>query len=187
MTSTKAQAVTPAGYIGLMPYEDWRQAVELLDLRWVPPSEGQLDLAVQHGMLLTGDETFAVVAAMLQDWLCPVIHGRKPRSATGEQIELLRELAGSALGARVERLTINIASAWIGCWIARRRAAELRRLQVHRGDLVELRRVFPNTGEVIISRHVVTSIGRDGLVYVHGQNPPCARPDELEVVAKLVP
>jgi len=78
VTSTKAQAVTPAGYIGLMPYEDWRQAVELLDLRWVPPSEGQVDLAVQHDMLLTGDETFAVVAAMLEDWLCPVIHGRRP-------------------------------------------------------------------------------------------------------------
>lgn len=181
------QAISPAGYIGLMPYEDWQQAAELLDQRWAPPSDGQLQLAVQHGIPLIGDEPFAVVAAMLEDWLCPMIHGKRPRSVTGEQTELLRKLAGQALGARVEHLTVNIASAWIGCWIARRRAAELRRLQVRRGDLVELRRVFLDTGEVIVSRHVVTSIGRDGLVYVRGQHPPCARPDELEVVAKLVP
>ena len=119
---------------------------------------------------------------MLEDHLRPLIRGVPPRPPSPRQLALLQDLVHpSWLDARM--LTANTVDQWIRCHIDRRRATELRRLRLRRGDVVRIQEPIKVTGEIRDATHTVLSMSARGLVYVD-RSGRGFRPDFMTVVKR---
>lgn len=166
-----------------MSFPDWREPARLLDAAMCAvATDEQRELAEKIGLLLTGSEPRAVVAAMLEDHLRPVIRGLEPRPASERQRSLL--MSFGATEAAEPRLSSLVASAWISHHLALLTMGHLRRLALVRDDAVIVRRrsrLGPD-GPLyeFVEYAVVSSIGANGRVHFFGGNGGGAWPSALE-------
>jgi hypothetical protein len=171
----------------LTTHDSWRSAVTamLTSASTSPATKEQVALAGMVGLTLHGDEPRTVVAELLEDHLAPAIHGRHALPASEHQCSLLDDLCGDRGGPDRSSLTRRSASAWIRHYLTMSRLGALRELKLERGDVVDdLDRFVDGEGEVheMRSRHTVSSIGDDGLVYFKGGNGRCSTPTRLRRV-----
>jgi hypothetical protein len=162
-------------------FATWYEPVRLLDERTGPATDQQRELASTIGFPLTGMEPMGVTAVMLEEHLEPLIWGRVPEPATDRQRVFLAELGSDEADNAL--LTKQVASAWIGHWLAVRTATCLRHLVLVRGDAVIKRTLWrnPQDGRLheALDYVMVSSIGADGLVYFRGGNGQCGWPSSL--------
>lgn len=138
----------------------WRRAIdELKESVTRPPTERQNRLAEELGLVVKPTTHRIVVGAMIRDALGPDV-GITPAEATPTQWSKLEDLSPSL----AENLPMDASAAVVEAWIlsarAQNRIAALNRLQLDRGDVVEL-----------VGRdglYEVSSIGDDGRVYCRG-------------------
>jgi hypothetical protein len=166
-------------------YSDWREPVELLEIRINEKlTSGQLDLAALIGLSLQGDEPRHVVAAMLEDYLTPMIHDQPARPASDSQRDLLTSLLD---GSDFRQLPINdmtsrVAFAWIEHLIFRERVAHLRQLKPKAGDMVWV------DHQVVSDRKpwVISSIGASGRIHLKGTMSPGVWPNQIRHIEQRV-
>lgn len=171
--------------MSVMSFSDWREPVRILKEQTGPVAAKQRDLGAQVGFLLDGDLPRGVAAAMLEEHLHSSIWGigaQNPSPATLKQREFLEAIANGRSFEPVS-LSKNVASAWIGHYLAVRTADSLERLHLRAGDQVthQSKLVDYDTGELHAwsDRYVVSSIGARGLVYFKGGNGKCGWPANL--------
>lgn len=161
---------------------DWREPVQLLRLRIAPTSRRLHELADLLGAEVNADDPELVSAGKLDAHVQQRIWGesksRANAPATDGQVTHLRSLKPDADGLT---LTLAEASAWIEVELARRTIAAHESLMLRSGDavMVETTHVDTTTGEVTDIEwgpHVVSSIGRNGMVYFKGANGRCGWP-----------
>lgn len=164
-------------------YSDWREPVELLEARInEKPTSEQLDLAALVELPLHGDEPRQVVAAMLEDYLTPMIHGQQARPASDSQHDLLISLLDGS-GSRelpIKKMTSKVAFAWIEHLIFRERVAHLRRLKLKAGEKVWV------DHQVVSDRRpwVISSIGATGRIHLKGIMCPGVWPNQVRRVER---
>jgi hypothetical protein len=166
-------------------YSDWREPVELLETRIdEKPTSGQLDLAALVKLPLQGDEPRQVVAAMLEDYLTPMIHDRPARHASDSQRELLMSLldGGSFRELPIKEMTSRVAFAWVEHLIFRERVAHLRSLKLKAGDKVWV------DHQIVSGQRpwAVSSIGAAGRIHLKGNMCPGVWPNQVRRVEQSV-
>ncbi|MBU8743635.1 hypothetical protein [Micrococcus luteus] len=162
-----------------MTYADWREPVRRLRDATGPASEDLLAVAEKLGCA-HANEPHGVLAAIVEDWLSPVLRGAQPLLVTEKQLAFL-EVLGHVGG--LPGMSRAVASAWIDHYLSLATADALERLQLSAGDTVRVIQndADPEAGELADLGRVVTvsSIGGDGLVYFRGGNGQCAWPTRL--------
>lgn len=164
---------------GSVTHPDWREPVRRLRAATGPATSDQLRVAAAVGCP-HHDEPRAVLTAVVEDWLRPLLHGQEPLPATERQLAFLRSLGHSHADTGMHR---SVASAWIDHYLAKRTASALETLELKAGDLVHHEHLYadPETGEITDLGGLVTvsSIGSNGLVYFRGGNGRCGWPVNL--------
>lgn len=110
--------------LSCVTFTDWREPVRQIEAATGPASDEQLRLASLLGVPHEA-EPFTVTAALLEDFLRPLIWQETPPGATPRQSAFL---AGLGHPESVAPMTKAVASAWIEHYLARITAARLREL-----------------------------------------------------------
>ena len=158
-----------------MAYGSWQEAVrELMELTKAADDE-LLNLA--RLLRVTGDknESRLMVIARVEDAIANVTRIEPPRQPTEPQLKLLVEL-----GTDITPLTVREASALIRYAIAHHRCTALEILKPIRGDQLILKPSSPITAYRERSHVEVSSIDRNGNVWIRGSVGYPIRPQHLE-------
>lgn len=163
-----------------MSHQSWEPAVLHLESRIVPATASQLRVAGAVGFPLDGSEPQLVAAAMLEDYLKPLIRNVIPKEATARQIEFLMELKHPG---RIEGISANVASAWIDYYLTLLNITTLKQMNLKRGYSVAMIQDYVDvlTGEVLPNPRVwvISSIDRRGRVHFKGGGGRGAWPSQL--------
>lgn len=166
-----------------MVFHTWPPALEAVRASIGPPSPELVDLAQRLDVEYDSNWPNMVVVAALRDRVDPLLHERPIEAPTERQEDYLWTLARE-VGLVVDApRTLREASAWIDFLLATRTAAVLSEMKPNRGDVVDKVRVSP--GGENGSRHVISSIREDGLVYFRGGNGYCGWVSSLRMIARV--
>ncbi|MER7642718.1 hypothetical protein [Streptomyces sp. NPDC126522] len=163
-----------------MSHRSWETAVHCLEAKIAPATAAQLRVAEAIGLPLAGSEPQMVAAAMLEDYLKPLIRGVPPQEATDRQVDFLAELGYAGI---VEGVSANLASSWIDYHLTLLNITALSQMKFQRGDSVAMIRdcVDVSTGEILPDTRVwvISSIDRRGRVHFKGGGGRGAWPSQL--------
>lgn len=171
-------------------FQDWREPARLLVEQCGAPTKKQLALARSYNVRLAGVEPRCVAGRLIYETLEAVIWGTDlpdPPVATSRQRSFLASLGESGI-ASFPRLSKGVASTWIDHLLKLRTAARLHELKLKKGDHVIMSRFIrsafnPHVEQEqdwkIVTRHVVSSIGANGMVYFKGGNGSCGWPQAI--------
>jgi hypothetical protein len=166
-----------------MSYQSWEPVVRCLEAKIVSTTASQQRVAEAVGLRLDGAEPQLVAAAMLEDYLKPLIRAVTPKEATVRQVELLIDLGHPG---RLEGISANAASAWIDYHLTSLNIAILKQMELKRGDPVAITQDYVDalTGEIITNPRiwVISSIDRRGRVHFKGGGGRGAWPSQLSRV-----
>lgn len=165
-----------------MVFHTWQPALKAVGASLGPPSAELLNLAWRLDVEYDRNCPGMVVAAAVRDRVDPVLHDRPAELPTEGQEEYLSSLSRE-VGVVVDApRTLREASAWIDFLLATRTATVLAQMRPNRGDVVDKVR-STDRGEGG-SRHVISSIRDNGLVYFRGGNGYCGWVSSLRMIAR---
>lgn len=166
-----------------MVFHTWRPALEAVRASLGPPSGELADLARRLDVEFERTWPAFVVAAAVRDRVDPLLHERPVQPPTEAQEDYLSTLSHEVGVVVNPPRTLREASGWIDFLLATRTAAVLAQMKPNRGDVVDKFRV--SEGGERGSRHVISSIRDDGLVYFRGANGYCGWASSLQMIARV--
>jgi hypothetical protein len=165
-----------------MVFHTWAPAFEAVCASVGPPSPELVDLAQRLDVKYGRNWPGKVLVAAIRDRIDPLLFHRPIPDPTDSQEAYLATLSRE-VGLVVESpRTLREASAWIEVLLATRSAAALSRMRPNRGDVVDKIRGSSHGEDG--SRHVISSIRDDGLVYFRGGNGYCGWVSSLRMIAR---
>lgn len=157
-----------------MPFDSWRDAVQVLEEATGPATPEQLELARRTGVEVKSDTPRIIAAAQLRSALAKELYlsaDEPVREWTKVQLGILQQATGLSCAPANE----EEGEAWVSHLRLVQRLKSLEEQKPSQGDVVHTAAGEPA---------VISSIGEDGRVYFKGGRGFGAWPDQLSIVAR---